>query len=93
MVCQMVITSNMLVAYRSSNRTEKISETYEYIGKCYAGLEDTTNALKYFGLAGTIGDSYKSDDAQLNSWQSVGRSYNSIGEYDKSVEYEKKAKR
>jgi tetratricopeptide (TPR) repeat protein len=83
----------LLVAYRTANVTEKISETYDNMGKCYAGLQDTTNALKYFELAGTLGDSYTSDDAQLLSWQSVGRSYNSIGEYDKSVEYEKKAKK
>ncbi len=83
----------LLVAYKSAGETDKISQTYDNIGKCYAGLKDTTNALKYFELAGTLGDSYTSDDAQLQSWQSVGRSYNSIGEYDKSVEYEKKAKK
>ncbi len=82
----------LLVSYRSNENLEKVSETYDFIGKCYAGMKDTINALKYFGLAGTLGDSQKTDLAQANSWQNVSRSYNSIGEYDKSVEYEKKAK-
>ncbi|MFT5512013.1 MAG: two-component system LytT family sensor kinase, partial [Bacteroidia bacterium] len=82
----------LLVSYRTTDNTIMVSQTYDFIGKCYSGMKDTINALKYFELAGTLGDSYNSDEAQVNSWQSVGRSYNSIGEYDKSVEYEKKAK-
>lgn len=82
----------LLVAYRAQKDDVKVSEMYDYIGKCYAGLKDTVNALKYFELAGTIGETYTSDVAQANSWQNVGRSYNAIGDYDKSVEYEKKAK-
>ena len=82
----------LLVAYRTSNDEGKVAEMYDYIGRCYAGEKDTVNALKYFGLAGTLGDSYTTDIAQRNSWQNVGRSYSSIGEYDQSVSYEKKAK-
>lgn len=82
----------LLVAYRTSNDEGKVAEMYDYIGRCYAGEKDTVNALKYFGLAGTLGDSYTNDVAQISSWQSVGRSYSSIGEYDQSVSYEKKAK-
>lgn len=82
----------LLIAYRSQSDEVKVSEMYGYIGKCYAGMKDTTNALKYFGLAGTLGDTYTSDVAQASSWQNVSRSYNSIGDYDNSVKYEKKAK-
>jgi tetratricopeptide (TPR) repeat protein len=82
----------LLIAYRSDSNDVKASEMYDYIGKCYAGLKDTANALKYFGLAGNLGDRYKSDVAQASSWQSVGRSYSSVGDYDNSVQYEKKAK-
>lgn len=81
----------LLAYYRTAKKTDLIPPTYEFIGKCYAGLKDTAQALKYFNLAGSLTEKYQNADQQLNSWQNVSRSYNSMGEYDKSVEYEKKA--
>lgn len=83
----------LLVSFRSANQETKVSEMYELIGKCYAGQNDTAQALKYFGLAGIVADNYGNETDQSVSWQNVGRSYNSIGEYDKSNEYEKRAKK
>lgn len=86
------IYQQLLVMYRAANDDVNISNTYEYIGKCYAGLKDTTNAYKYLELAGVLSEKYASAEDQSTSWENVGRSYNSMGKYDKSVEYEKKAK-
>ena len=83
----------LLVAYRAAGDSIKASNTYEFIGKCYAAQKDTTQALRYFGKAGSLTDKITSPLAQRNSWQTVSRSYNSMGEYDKSVEYEKRAKK
>lgn len=86
------IYQQLLVAYRASNDEVKVSETYEHIGKCSAGLNDTTSAMKYFELAGSLELNEASYVDQRNSYQNVGRSYSKMGKYDKSVEYEKKAK-
>lgn len=83
----------LLSGYRAGGQTDQVTATYEHIGKCYAGLKDTAQALRYFNLAGTVADVQSNTDQQLNTWQNVSRSYNSVGEYDKSVEYEKKAKK
>ncbi len=81
----------LLVSYRANKDSSSVNKTYENIGKCYAGLKDTTNAVRYFKLAGKT-NMYQSVD-QRNYLQNVGRSYNSAGNYRKSVEYEKKAKK
>jgi two-component system, LytTR family, sensor kinase len=81
----------LLLAYKTAKKTDLLPTTYEHIGMCYAGLKDTTQALKYFNLAGVLSEEYSTEDQQLNSWQQVSRSYKSVGKLDKSVEYEKKA--
>jgi tetratricopeptide (TPR) repeat protein len=81
----------LLISYRANNDSSSINKTYENIGKCYAGLKDTTNAVKYFKLAGKTGVEQSID--QRNYLQNVGRTYNSAGNYRKSVEYERQAKK
>ncbi|MBO6514939.1 MAG: histidine kinase [Bacteroidia bacterium] len=88
-----LLYQQLLVMYRSANNEVKVNSMYEFIGKCYAGLKDTTNAVKYFEMAGGISTLNSTELEQRTQWQNVGRSYNSIGRYDKSVEYEKRAKK
>ena len=87
------IYHKLLVAYRASDNEVKVSETYERIGKCSAGLKDTASAMKYFELAGSLDLAQASYVEQRNSYENVGKSYNKMGKYDKSVEYEKRAKK
>ncbi|MFT5480408.1 MAG: two-component system LytT family sensor kinase [Bacteroidia bacterium] len=85
------VYQQLLVFYRATNNTSSISQTYEYIGKCFAGLKDTVQALRYLQLAeGVVGNG--SDDQQVEAYQNVSSSYRSYGNIKKSNELENKAK-
>ena len=83
--------NQLVVVYKASNNQDKLLLMYDYLGRSYAGLDDTTQAMEFLELAGKVETAPVM--TQRNSYENVGRSYNTMGKHSKSVEFNKKAKK
>lgn len=65
---------------------------YENIGKCYTGLKDTTNAIKYFKLSDQNSPNRIGGTWSARYYENVSNSYKQVARSDQYFDYQKKAK-